>query len=293
MARKRRKQIVCPNCEQKLKEHMNYCLNCGQENHIKRVSLKMIFNDFFATFFTFESKFFTTIGALVFKPAYLSNEFLKGKIEKYLRPIRLYFFISFAFFLLLKISPSLNKSLIDFKDDGKELSLKEVRENINKDKKEEAEIAFSFDNFGPFIEQKTSRIIGDERNYKMFVNSVIDKSPIFLFFLIPFFSGLLFLIFYKKKYYYVDHFVFALHLQSFYFTLLLLELIIDWVTGFDLIMFFLLVFLVYGFIAARKFYGLKKMTTFFRLCVVGFLYMLIGIFFASVFLIVMVGYIKF
>ncbi|NQY27862.1 MAG: hypothetical protein HRT69_00150 [Flavobacteriaceae bacterium] len=40
MANNRRKRIYCPNCKSQLKTHMNFCFDCGQENNIKRVSLK-------------------------------------------------------------------------------------------------------------------------------------------------------------------------------------------------------------------------------------------------------------
>ena len=96
MARKRRKRITCPNCDKQLKQEMNFCPNCGQENHIKRVSVSMLVSDFSSTYFSFDSKLFSSLKYLLTKPSFLSVEYLNGKIEAYLRPIRMYIFISFV-----------------------------------------------------------------------------------------------------------------------------------------------------------------------------------------------------
>jgi hypothetical protein len=48
----------------------------------------------------FDGKFFTTLKSLLLKPGFLTEEYVKGRRMKYLDPVRMYLFVSFAFFLM-------------------------------------------------------------------------------------------------------------------------------------------------------------------------------------------------
>lgn len=56
---------------------------------------------FFYDITHFDSSFFHSVNHLIFKPGYLSSEYMKGRRVKYLHPIRMYVFSSALFFLLL------------------------------------------------------------------------------------------------------------------------------------------------------------------------------------------------
>lgn len=295
MARKRRKRISCPNCNKQLKSDMNFCPNCGQENHIKRVSMKMLVSDFSSTYFTFDSKLFASLKYLLIKPSFLSIEYLNGKIEAYLRPIRLYIFISFAFFLLNSIISTNGSAseVINLTKDGNPTTIEQVQSEFEKAKtieKDKENVAFS-ELDEQLFEGKITKILSDKKELKLFILFLKSKLPILFFFLIPILGILLFLFFYKKKYFYVDHLVFALHLQSFLFVLLIVSLLIDWVFKVDLTSFAILGLLVYGFIAARKFYNLGKVSTFIRLSFVGLTHVILStVIFGFFFLIVLKYY---
>jgi len=291
MARVRRKRISCPNCDKQLKADMNFCPNCGQENHIKRVSVSMLVSDFSSTYFSFDSKLFSSLKYLLTKPSFLSLEYLNGKIEAYLRPIRMYIFISFAFFLLNSITSTNNVlDAIDFTKDGKSISLEEVQDDINSPKLQNNEDEKAIDAIDEFFDGKFTKIFSDKRELNSFMSFLISKLPILIFFLIPVFGGLLYLFFYKKKYYYVDHLVFALHIQSFFFVVLIVSTIMEWVFKVDLVGFAILGVLIYGFIAARKFYGRSKIGTFIRLSFVGFVLSILSLMSAIIFFFLLVKY---
>src|SRR5690606_9058630 len=113
-----RKKVVCPNCKVKLNENVNFCHNCGQENHDKRASVKMLVNDFSQDYFTFDSKLFRSLRPLLFNPGFLTLEFINGKRMNYIRPIRLYLFISFIYFLTSSLLSYKSYSIsIDEKND--------------------------------------------------------------------------------------------------------------------------------------------------------------------------------
>lgn len=279
MSKKRRKRVVCPNCNEQLKDQMNYCFSCGQENHIKRVSLKMLFHDFFATFFTFESKFFKTLKLLILKPSLLTASYLNGEIEKHLRPMRLYFFVSFTFFLLFGLNLNLGENgIINFNSNGEEITNNGLQKELVEDEKagKIKQIDFSFDKIDVYFTNKLKMIENEKGETKAFKKSILSKFPIFIFFLIPVLASLLFLGFYKKKYFYVDHFVFALHLQSFLFVLLIPSTIIEIIFNKSFHFVAILGVLIYGFIAARKFYNLKRFTTFIRLSLIGLFHLMIS-----------------
>ena len=291
MARKRRKRITCPNCDKQLKQEMNFCPNCGQENHIKRVSVSMLVSDFSSTYFSFDSKLFSSLKYLLTKPSFLSLEYLNGKIEAYLRPIRMYIFISFAFFLLNSITSTNNVfDAIDFTKDGKSISLEEVQDDIKSPKLQENENEKAIDAIDEFFDGKFTKIFSDKRELNSFMSFLISKLPILIFFLIPVFGGLLYLFFYKKKYYYVDHLVFALHIQSFFFVLLIVSTITEWIFKVELVGFAVLGVLIYGFIAARKFYERSKIGTLIRLSFVGFVLSILSLLSSVAFFFLLVKY---
>lgn len=286
MGKRRRKRISCPNCDTQLREEMNYCFSCGQENHIKRVSMKMLSNDFISTYFSADSKLLASLKYLIFKPSFLSLEYLNGKIEAYLRPIRLYVFISFSFFLLLGItSTNIGVDNLNLKKDGNPVTFEEVSSEINSKKQET-----SISDDSSIFDLKMEKIFSDKREANLFLNHAKSKLPILLFIIIPILALLLYLFFYHKEYYYIDHLVFALHLQSFFFVLLILTTIVDWIFNTDLSGLAVLGLLIYGFIAARRFYKRKKVSTFLRLSLVGLFHSIISVFVGIAFFLILLNY---
>ncbi|MEO0403684.1 MAG: DUF3667 domain-containing protein, partial [Bacteroidota bacterium] len=80
-----------------------FCSNCGQEVLAEKESFKHFLHHFAKDYFTFDSKIFKSLSPLLFKPGFLTMEFLKGKRASYIPPLRLYIFISVVFFLGLSL----------------------------------------------------------------------------------------------------------------------------------------------------------------------------------------------
>lgn len=93
-----RKEKICLNCGAELYDR--YCHKCGQENVEPEESFLHLSKHFLEDVTHFDGKFFTTIKALVLKPGYLTAEYIRGRRASYINPIRLYLFISAAFFLI-------------------------------------------------------------------------------------------------------------------------------------------------------------------------------------------------
>jgi hypothetical protein len=264
MENNRRKRIYCPNCKSQLKAHMNFCFDCGQENNIKRVSIKILLNDFFSTYFTVNSKLLLTLKLLIIKPGFLSIAYLSGRIEGYLRPIRLYVFVSFVFFLLSTNLTSYKSTI-----ERINLTLNEMPVTIG-----DLEDGFGESETAPKInenslDKKIEKIFSTERETTIFFNYMLAKFPIVMFIMIPVLGLLFNLFFFNKSYYYIDYLIFSLHLQCFLLTLLIITTLIDWLLKIDLSIVAFLGLLIYGYIAALKFYKKKKLITFLKLCLVG------------------------
>jgi hypothetical protein len=90
-------QRRCQNCgELLLGEH---CYACGQPTKGLVRHFSSIIGDFMDSVFELDSRILRTLGPLLFKPGYLSEEYFAGRRVRYVSPVRLFVFLSlFAFF---------------------------------------------------------------------------------------------------------------------------------------------------------------------------------------------------
>ncbi|MBA4197579.1 MAG: hypothetical protein C0459_08505 [Chitinophaga sp.] len=96
---KERKEKDCLNCNAIVEGR--YCHVCGQENIEPKESFWHLVTHFVYDIIHFDGKFFSTLKFLLFKPAFISKEYIKGRRMSYLHPIRMYVFTSAIFFLVL------------------------------------------------------------------------------------------------------------------------------------------------------------------------------------------------
>jgi hypothetical protein len=88
-----------------------------------------------------------------------------------------------------------------------------------------------------------------------FFKEFISTVPFAIFFFLPLFTVVLWLVYIRKSYTYTDNLVFSFHTQSFFFILLIISFLIDRVFGVLSIGYAILVFSVYLFLSMRRFYG--------------------------------------
>ncbi|MFT4630449.1 MAG: hypothetical protein ACI8PV_001571 [Dinoroseobacter sp.] len=90
---------ACPNCNTPVTSQ--YCSNCGQiQKDIRRFFLALV-NEALDDVFSLHSRMWKTLVAILFRPGFLTNEYLKGRRVSYVQPVRLYFITSISFFLML------------------------------------------------------------------------------------------------------------------------------------------------------------------------------------------------
>jgi len=273
-----RKENNCLNCGATVTG--KYCSECGQENIEPKESAGHLISHFFNDVTHFDGKFFSTLKQLLFRPGFLSKEYMNGRRARYLNPIRMYLFTSFIFFLvffsvfhindtqLKKANFTLQgKSLeqihslspAEFSDFTKGLNhgmpmsreqfkhyLDSTRDdatihffnNLEAEKyhsKEQYDSALEKDHIkqGWFNRQLAYKQIELTEKYRNngskfitdFIESIMHHFPQMLFVSLPFVALLLKLLYIRqKKFYYVSHAIFTIHLYIFVFIAMLFEI---------------------------------------------------------------------
>ncbi len=92
----------CLNCGTPLDVEDKYCHQCGQLNSKKQLALKDFFGEFFSNIFSYDSRIWRTITHLLFKPGYVSKQFIKGKRLSYANPFRFFLSVCIVFFLMIQ-----------------------------------------------------------------------------------------------------------------------------------------------------------------------------------------------
>lgn len=99
---------TCENCHAQV--HGLYCSQCGQSVESTLKYFWTVVLHLLDDIFSFDSRASRTLFPLVFRPGFLTNEYVAGRRVHYVPPLRLYLFISIVFFLTLKFFASSDSS---------------------------------------------------------------------------------------------------------------------------------------------------------------------------------------
>lgn len=94
-----RQDKTCLNCGHEVPDR--FCGHCGQENVDTKESFGHLVSHFFQDITHYDSKLLLTLKYLFFYPGRLTKEYISGKRQTFVNPIRLYVFTSFVFFLMI------------------------------------------------------------------------------------------------------------------------------------------------------------------------------------------------
>ena len=92
----------CPNCGAPMIGP--YCAVCGQERDTHRRSVYGLVGDLIEDIVSFDSRILRTARALLLQPGELPEAFREGRTRRYVPALRLYFFVSLIFFLVLGVA---------------------------------------------------------------------------------------------------------------------------------------------------------------------------------------------
>jgi Protein of unknown function (DUF3667) len=96
----------CGNCGAKL--HGPFCHQCGQSERSPVRELFELAGDKLQEFFSLDSKTIASVVPLYFRPGRLTQMYLQGQRVRFVKPLRLYIFLSVMMFLLLQCTGANN-----------------------------------------------------------------------------------------------------------------------------------------------------------------------------------------
>ncbi len=237
MSRKLRSESDCLNCGAVVKE--TYCPNCGQPNYEPRESFRHIMTHFITDYLHLDENFFSSLKHLLLKPGFLTNKYNIGQRTKYVHPFRLYIFITIVFFIVQSTGNKLKtpQKLSDVVDTS-QLDSSEIQDYND--------IKFNYSGYDTFsvdtsVEQYLSRqellpdsakdsyiqsffrkkeILANQKEFNLnekLIENFKHNIPKMMFLMLPLFALILYVLFRKKKLYYVEHFYHAVFLHSFFY----------------------------------------------------------------------------
>ena len=94
---------VCQDCAAPVSG--NYCSNCGQETRIETPTVRQFVHELMDQYIAVEGKLGRTLRVLLTQPGQLTLDYVQGRRQRYVRPLKLYVSVSVVFFGLLGILP--------------------------------------------------------------------------------------------------------------------------------------------------------------------------------------------
>jgi hypothetical protein len=89
----------CRNCGDPTRGR--FCPSCGQRKVEMRASLRVIIGDVVQDELLLNRATPRTLAALLFRPGHLTDEYIRGRMARYIPPLRLYLVASIVFFLMV------------------------------------------------------------------------------------------------------------------------------------------------------------------------------------------------
>ena len=122
-----------------------------------------------------------------------------------------------------------------------------------------------------------SQVFKSSDSFDKFLGQALSYGSISLFIFLPFFSLFLKLFYIRRKYTYVDHLIFVFHIQTIFFTVLTLVVLLGLFANTEDLWVFIFVFLFYLFLAMKKFYQQGNLKTLAKFLMLNFVYLILGI----------------
>jgi hypothetical protein len=216
----------CANCGAAVTG--KYCGECGQRVEHSVHSVWHFMLEATEDLTHADSRLWRTLSALLFKPGFLTCEFLAGRRTRYLPPIRLYLVLSLLFFVMGSLM-SEGTGVLLFADTGPEVSSLRAAAELSKqpaqvrrehNERTCANLRYS----GPWrtaIEPalRASCLRAVEDDGRRLLESYRHNLPRAIFLMVPVLALVMKPLYLRQRRYYVEHALFILHDHSFVFLL--------------------------------------------------------------------------
>jgi hypothetical protein len=228
---KRQDNSPCSNCATIYSG--NYCPECGQESFTGAPTAVDFIYEFLTRNIFERGKMPRTIWHLLRYPGGLTVDFLEGRRQRFIRPVRLYFGLSVIYFLLLSLSTNLSGTisgrLMDLSaekigistDETKLDPGKQIAEVQSQEKPKAIHVRSSFlnENAVAALEKRITHFtnLPQQEQLQTALQTLFNQAPKAMFFLVPVFAFLLKTMFLLRRIPYGAHLLFAFHYHAFLF----------------------------------------------------------------------------
>jgi hypothetical protein len=277
----------CANCGRERLDR--YCPHCGQNDRDYQRSLPPLLSELLKETFEIDSRLWRTLRTLIFRPGELALEFSRNRRASYVSPIRLYLFVSIAFFFLLSLDTRMEPAetdesvrveledvkdadpaqLLGMLDDARRKRASEIlsRPDTSMARLMLLEIAQSVSEDTEPPDRAEVYLVGQlvDALYEpgSIVSRFTDNLAAGMLVMLPVYGGLLKLFYFRRHRYYVETLVFSTHLHTFVFLVLMLNMAVPYGghlglpdSALTLVSTALVLWLaVYHYLALRRYYG--------------------------------------
>lgn len=280
--------MQCPNCGNE--RALRFCARCGQNDRDYLRSLPSLISEILRETFELDSRTLRTLKLLVLRPGELSAEFSRNRRASYSSPVRLYLFFSLLFFFVLSVtSPTVKNEEEDpvvriGTDEAESVDFTALNAALSPQRREKVDEILSRDILpgsqpiayllARWAEHRQEALTDVERFYLsqgvdwlhnpwLAGERLENNLPITMFFMLPVFALLLALFYRKKRRFYVEHFVFSIHVHVAAFAVFtVMAFVPDAMIGGILDQILLLALAVYNVMALLRYYGDGPFLTF-------------------------------
>ncbi len=248
----------CRNCGAVADIH--YCPVCGQETAIEMPTVGHFLSELAEQTLALQGQLWTTLLSLLFRPGQLTVDYIAGRRQRYVRPLRLYLALSIVFFAILGFTASLSRDgffTIGERNPASQAASQaaaETTDGVNADaaqappattpieaagdaRQEEAPVdpdaepngGLTVDTGFPALDARIKarvealKALPSEELSAKVTDAIFSYAPIVIFFTLPLFALLLGIGYLRRRLNYAVHLLFAVNYHSFLFFLLLLE----------------------------------------------------------------------
>jgi hypothetical protein len=228
-----------------------FCPRCGQRKVDVRISLRRMLGEVLEDQLSVNSTLPRTLVAVLFRPGRLTREYVQGRIVRYIPPFRLYLVTSLVFFVLLPLVADPGEISVTGGGPGRGDSVRTTRiadsvllvhaRRTGEDTVPLARAAARSRaapnqnnlQFGPDPEkvlpvlkplarrmkrtETRLNAMPQDEALRTLVASFEENAPVGVFVMMPLFAMILKILYARRKRFYVEHFVFALHVHAFAF----------------------------------------------------------------------------
>jgi hypothetical protein len=258
-------QPICANCCARLTGE--YCAQCGQHSADVRVSIGTLAHDFLSEHLGLDTKVARTLWRLVRFPGGLTVDYLAGRRNRYVLPLKLYLSASVLFFLLVAARGSDFLAVAKMTETDR-ASLDSLKTELTGPRADTLHARAPVDSQGRRAPASLKDVVVRRAEEKFkgqsaqqvgtFLNEGFKKYlPNMIFAMLPVFALILYLLYIRSGRFYAEHLIFAFHFHAFVFVAMALMTLAPKAVS----QIFSIWIFVYLFLAMRRVYGESGLRT--------------------------------